>query len=84
VTKVFNKLITFLCIFHFSMGHAQFSLDQIPAIENKKTLNLVAETGFWTEHLKENMLPKFTAQTGIEVMSSPLLSIICTHCKQNL
>jgi multiple sugar transport system substrate-binding protein len=67
VTKVFNKLITFLCIFHFSMGHAQFSLDQIPAIENKKTLNLVAETGFWTEHLKENMLPKFTAQTGIEV-----------------
>ncbi|MEC4726610.1 extracellular solute-binding protein [Shewanella sp. D64] len=49
------------------MSYAQFSLDQIPEIENKQTLNLVAETGFWTVHLKEKMLPQFTAQTGIKV-----------------
>ena len=65
--KVFNKFITFLFAFHFSVSYAQFSLDQIPDIENKQTLNLVAETGFWTVHLKENMLPKFTEQTGIKV-----------------
>ena len=53
---------------------AQFSLEQIPALENKAPLTLVAEKGFWTDYLNDKMLPEFTARTGVavKVVSTPL------------
>ncbi len=61
------KIIICTFSFQFSLCQAQFSLDQIPEIENKQAITLVAESGFWTEHLKEKLLPKYTAHTGITV-----------------
>ncbi|WP_394201119.1 ABC transporter substrate-binding protein [Shewanella waksmanii] len=46
---------------------AQFSLAQIPPLENKQPLTLVAEKGFWTDYLQQQLLPKFTAQTQVPV-----------------
>ncbi|WP_372870505.1 ABC transporter substrate-binding protein [Shewanella sp.] len=46
---------------------ADFSLDQIPPLQNKAPITLVAETGFWTDYLKEQMLPRFSEATGVEV-----------------
>lgn len=53
---------------------ADFSLDQIPPIKDKTPITLVAETGFWTDYLREQMLPAFTRQTGVQVrvVSTPL------------
>ncbi len=65
--KMLNNFFIFVSFLYTLESHAQFSLEQIPEIENKKAITLVAETGFWTVHLKEKMLPKFTAQTGIKV-----------------
>ena len=62
-----GKLTAFLYAFYFPMSYAQFSLEQIPEIENKRTLNLVAEAGVLTDHLKDKLLSKFTAKTGISV-----------------
>lgn len=61
------KVIICALSFQFSQCQAQFSLVQIPEIENKQAITLVAESGFWTEHLKEKLLPKYTAHTGITV-----------------
>lgn len=44
-----------------------FTLSDIPDIKNKRDITLVAERGFWTEHLREEMIPKFTAHTGVAV-----------------
>ncbi len=65
--KAVTKIIIFSFIFQFPLCQAQFSLDQIPEIENKQAITLVAESGFWTAHLEEKLLPKFTAHTGITV-----------------
>lgn len=44
-----------------------FELTDIPEIKNKQAISLVAEAGFWTEHLKTELLPSFTKTTGIDV-----------------
>jgi len=49
-----------------------FDLNDIPVLVNKKAISLVAEKGFWTEHLKTELLPKFTKKTGIQVNLVPL------------
>lgn len=49
-----------------------FNLNDIPLLENKQSISLVAEKGFWTEHLKTELLPKFTRKTGIQVNLIPL------------
>lgn len=49
-----------------------FKLTDIPAINNKQAISLVAEKGFWTEHLKKELLPKFTQHTGIPVTLIPM------------
>jgi multiple sugar transport system substrate-binding protein len=51
-----------------------FELNDIPLLKNKQTISLVAEKGFWTEHLKTELLPKFTQKTGVhvELISLPL------------
>lgn len=46
---------------------AEFALAQIPALADKTPITLVAEKGFWTDYLTQEMLPKFTAQTGVPV-----------------
>lgn len=47
--------------------YAEFSLAQIPPLTNKTPITLVAEKGFWTDYLTQEMLPKFTAKTGVKV-----------------
>jgi len=49
-----------------------FDLNDIPTLTNKQTISLVAEKGFWTEHLKTELLPKFIKKTGIQVNLIPL------------
>lgn len=46
---------------------AEFSLAQIPPLTNKTPITLVAEKGFWTDYLTQEMLPKFTEKTGVKV-----------------
>lgn len=46
---------------------AEFSLAQIPPLSNKTPITLVAEKGFWTDYLTQEMLPKFTEKTGVKV-----------------
>lgn len=46
---------------------AEFSLAQIPPLTNKTPITLVAEKGFWTDYLTQEMLPRFTAKTGVSV-----------------
>ena len=50
-----------------SYSYGKFTLDKIPELTNKQGITLVAEDGFWTEHLKQEMLPLFTAKTGVPV-----------------
>ncbi len=45
----------------------KFELPQIPNLINKQTITLVAEKGFWTEHLEKVLLPRFTKQTSVKV-----------------
>ena len=42
-------------------------MDQIPPLPNKTPITLVAEKGFWTDYLTQQMLPKFTEKTGVKV-----------------
>ncbi|WP_299791581.1 extracellular solute-binding protein [uncultured Shewanella sp.] len=65
--KRLTETFIFLFCFHTLPSYAQFSLEQIPEIDNKQPITLVAESGFWTEHLKHELLPKYTAQTGVLV-----------------
>jgi len=67
-------LLTRLSILLFGLGLtlappalAEFSLDQIPPLPNKTPITLVAEKGFWTDYLTQQMLPKFTEKTGVKV-----------------
>ncbi|PIW60961.1 MAG: sugar ABC transporter substrate-binding protein [Shewanella sp. CG12_big_fil_rev_8_21_14_0_65_47_15] len=46
---------------------AEFSLAQIPPLSNQTPITLVAEKGFWTDYLTQEMLPKFTEKTGVKV-----------------
>jgi multiple sugar transport system substrate-binding protein len=69
-TRSLCALILALLILTPSLSLAQktFSLADIPPINNKKTITMVAEKGFWTEHLKKVMLPQFEQQTGVKVI----------------
>ncbi|WP_217495142.1 ABC transporter substrate-binding protein [Vibrio sonorensis] len=40
----------------------------LPEIENKTPITLVAEKGFWTDYLNENIIAEFTKATGVEVV----------------
>lgn len=51
----------------FMPGAYSFTLSDIPTVKNQRPITLVAERGFWTEHLRNEMLPKFTAHTGVPV-----------------
>lgn len=65
ITKIggMGLLLSLVC----SPSWADFSLEQIPPIKDKTPITLVAETGFWTDYLREQMLPQFTAHTGVQV-----------------
>lgn len=67
-----NSVIKTICCFTLSTcflsGAAKsFTLTDIPKITNQRSITLVAERGFWTEHLRLDMIPKFTAHTGVAV-----------------
>ncbi len=65
---LWKHLFLLPCLLFLSFfSHAQFSLEQIPQLNNKKSITLVAETGFWTQYLQQSMLPKFTKKTGVTV-----------------
>lgn len=51
----------------FTWSQQKFDLSHIPEITNKQTITLVAEKGFWTEHLEKVLLPRFTKQTQVKV-----------------
>ncbi len=60
-----------------SWSQQKFELSHIPEISNKQTITLVAEKGFWTEHLKKVLLPQFTQQTSVKVnvVAMPLVDM---------
>lgn len=71
-----TRFMTVVFLFlHISINHdvnaevesQRFHLNDIPLITNKLPITLVAEKGFWTEHLKNVLLPQFTKKTGIDV-----------------
>lgn len=45
----------------------KFNLSMVPEIKNKQKITVVVESGFWTDYLKQAMIPKFTEKTGVEV-----------------
>ncbi|QYJ79820.1 extracellular solute-binding protein [Shewanella acanthi] len=67
LVTVIRVLLTFIVLSLQHTAKAEFSLAQIPPLSNTTPITLVAEEGFWTEHLKQNMLPQFTAKTGVQV-----------------
>ncbi|WP_084616239.1 extracellular solute-binding protein [Marinomonas sp. S3726] len=74
---LFNICLAYCAVFYSSAqaeGHGlhPFKLTDIPDISNKKSITLVAEDGFWTEHLKNELLPKFTKHTGVSVRLIPM------------
>ena len=77
VVRYLFALLT-LCLSTLGTSYAKnsssFSLNQVPNLQNKQAITLVAEKGFWTEHLKAELLPKFTQKTGVIVnlVSLPL------------
>ncbi|WP_087020766.1 ABC transporter substrate-binding protein [Thaumasiovibrio subtropicus] len=40
---------------------------ELPTIDNKTPITLVAEEGFWTDYLNEHIVRDFTKATGVEV-----------------
>ncbi len=40
----------------------------LPKISNQAPITLVAEKGFWTEYLKNNLISEFTRATGVQVI----------------
>ncbi|EAQ66062.1 transporter, putative [Marinomonas sp. MED121] len=49
-----------------------FQLSQIPALDNKKPISIVAEQGFLSEHLRTSLLPRFSEHTGVKVNLMPM------------
>lgn len=60
-------ILALIGIIFSTFSYGKFTLDKIPELTNKQNITLVAEEGFWTEHLKQEMLPLFTAKTGVPV-----------------
>ncbi len=72
--KFFAAIFIYYAFMVSNNTYAQFTLAEIPPLDNKKPLTLVAEKGFWTDYLQQQLLPKFTAQTQVpvNVVSLPL------------
>jgi multiple sugar transport system substrate-binding protein len=70
-------LLALLLMPAMSWSQQRFELSHIPEISNKQTITLVAEKGFWTEHLEKVLLPRFTQQTSIKVkvVAMPLVDM---------
>ena len=74
---LFNICLAYCAVFISTVqaqGHGThaFKLSDIPTVTNKKSITLVAEDGFWTDHLKNELLPKFTQHTGVTVELIPM------------
>jgi multiple sugar transport system substrate-binding protein len=67
VTKFIYGLSALFFLGVAQASSAEFTLEQIPPLTNQRPITLVAETGFWTEYLEKDMLPKFTQKTGVKV-----------------
>ena len=69
----FTIITLALCLQGVScLAQADFSLSDVPPIKNKRSITMVVEKGFWTEHLEKVMLPLFMKHTGITVTLKPV------------
>ncbi len=60
-------IFAIICLSISFFSDAKFTLEKIPPLTNKQEITLVAEEGFWTDYLRQQVLPKFSAQTGVPV-----------------
>jgi len=72
--KLHRHITLILALLHIIIAAASaetvdhgFKLSDTPEIKNRQDITLVAEKGFWTEHLRTILLPRFTKKTGIKV-----------------
>ena len=71
------SILMLIFIWNSCWSQQRFELTHIPEISNKRDITLVAEKGFWTEHLVKVLLPKFTQHTSVnvKVVAMPLVDM---------